>query len=235
MFHKHTGERIRNGVHVFDGWISSAVKAARKRSEYLSLAPYERLVDVALVDFSGAICKAEVEDQPVSPDDTVQVSEEVGVEGEEANLAPGFPSPTQPTRREIQEHVLTHLPPRSWCGHCLRVRRTSLPHFRSQTEESMLCHLRQLITHASRMTFAYVLERKDDSTTCCRTRLVGIAQIGVHVTSGAVDFRSLEPQRGEEVEVEELYVTEVKCILFLTAIISTLGFPERGESRSARE
>ena len=69
----------------------------------------------------------------MNPDD-VQASEEVG--DEEAI----------PTRKEIQEHVLTHLPPRSWCGHCLRRRGTSLPH---------------------RITFAHVVERKGpvDSTT----------------------------------------------------------------------
>ena len=38
----------------------------------------------------------------------------------EANLARGLPSPTQPIRNEIHEHVLAHLRPRSWCGHCLR-------------------------------------------------------------------------------------------------------------------
>ena len=70
----------------------------------------------------------------MNSDDTLQASEEVEVEGEEAIPARGLPSPTQPTRKEIQEHVLTHLPPRSWCGHCLRERGTSLPHFRSKTE-----------------------------------------------------------------------------------------------------
>ena len=53
----------------------------------------------------------------MNPDD-VQASEEVG--DEEAIPAKALPSPTQPTRKEIQEHVLTHLPPRSWCRHCLR-------------------------------------------------------------------------------------------------------------------
>ena len=43
----------------------------------------------------------------MNPDD-VQVSEEVG--DEEAIPAKALPSPTQPTRREIQEHELTHLP-----------------------------------------------------------------------------------------------------------------------------
>ena len=50
----------------------------------------------------------QVEDQPMNPDDTVQVLQEDSVEAEDANAARGLPSPTQPTRKDIQEHVLTH-------------------------------------------------------------------------------------------------------------------------------
>ena len=70
----------------------------------------------------------------MNADDTVTAFEEVGAEGEEAIPARGLPFPTQPTRKEIQEHALTHLPLRSWCGQCLRGRGTSLPHFRRKTE-----------------------------------------------------------------------------------------------------
>ena len=58
----------------------------------------------------------------MNPSESVQASEEVEAQGEEAIPARGFASPAQPTRKEIQEHVLTHLPSRSWCGHCLRER-----------------------------------------------------------------------------------------------------------------
>ena len=70
----------------------------------------------------------------MNPDATLQASEEFEVDGEEAVPARGLPSPTQPTRNEIHEHVMTHLLHSSWCGHCLRARGTSLPHFRSKTE-----------------------------------------------------------------------------------------------------
>ena len=117
----------------------------------------------------------------MNPDD-VQASVEVGD-------AKALPSPTQPTLKEVQEHVLTHLPPRSWCRHCLRGRGTSLPHFRSVTEgEHVLptvsidyffmgpsgqeeaqgvLPMLAVKSHESRMTFAHVVERKGpvDSTT----------------------------------------------------------------------
>ena len=55
MLHKHTNEwiglREEKGVYVFDGWVSPAMTAGRKRSEAVSLTPYEHNVDVAPVDF----------------------------------------------------------------------------------------------------------------------------------------------------------------------------------------
>ena len=126
MLHKHTGERSglheEKGVYVFNGWISRAMTAGTKRSKVLSLTPVEHGVDGGSCGFSpagGPCVGPQVEDQPMNPDDTVHVPEEVGVEGGDANPARGVPSRTQPTRKEIQEHALTHLPPRSWCGHCL--------------------------------------------------------------------------------------------------------------------
>ncbi len=37
---------------------------------------------------------------------------------QEAVRAKPVPAPYQPTRQEIEEHNLTHLPCRSWCRHC---------------------------------------------------------------------------------------------------------------------
>ena len=54
ILHKRTNEwiglREEKGVYVF-GWVSQAVTAGRKRSESVSLTPYEHNVDVATVDF----------------------------------------------------------------------------------------------------------------------------------------------------------------------------------------
>ena len=37
---------------------------------------------------------------------------------EEAVKPLGLRNPGQPTQREIEEHELTHQPPRPWCAHC---------------------------------------------------------------------------------------------------------------------
>ena len=111
----------RTVVYVIDCWISPAMTSGSTISKDFSLAPCERSVDVAPMDFLPArepSVRPQVEDQSMNPDDKRVASR----------------LQTQPTRKEIQEHVLSHLPPRSWCGYYLRGRGTSLPHFRSKTE-----------------------------------------------------------------------------------------------------
>ena len=46
-----SGWAKKTSVYVFDGWVSPAVTAGRKRPESVSLTPYEHNVDVAFVDF----------------------------------------------------------------------------------------------------------------------------------------------------------------------------------------
>ena len=103
ILHKRTNEwiglREEKGVYVFDGWVSPAVTAGRKRPESVSLTPYEHNVDVALVDFRRQENHQD-EDQRMNPDD-VRASEEVG--DDEAILVKALPCPTQPTLKEIQK------------------------------------------------------------------------------------------------------------------------------------
>ena len=41
-------------------------------------------------------------------------------ETEEARKPVGLPNPRLPSRQEVEEHELTHLPHRSWCSNCVR-------------------------------------------------------------------------------------------------------------------
>ncbi len=43
-------------------------------------------------------------------------------QSEEGHKARGMPSPEQPTRQEVEEHELAHVPFRQWCVHCQRGR-----------------------------------------------------------------------------------------------------------------
>ena len=117
----------------------------------------------------------------MNPDDTLQASEEVDVEGEEAIPARALPSPTQPTRKEIQEHVLTHLADRGvdtvrgggeQAFRIFAVRRrgsmcvptVSIDYFfmgpSGQEEAQGVLPMLAVKSHESRMTFAHVVERK---------------------------------------------------------------------------
>ena len=56
---------------------------------------------------------------------------EVDTEGEPGERkAKKMQDPKMPTRTEIEEHNLTHLPFRSWCRHCVRGRGKELTHER---------------------------------------------------------------------------------------------------------
>ena len=39
---------------------------------------------------------------------------------DEARVPRALHGPRMPSKREVEEHKLTHLPFRSWCNHCLR-------------------------------------------------------------------------------------------------------------------
>ena len=50
-------------------------------------------------------------------------------EGAEEGRRPLFrKSENQPSSQEVEEHMKTHIPFRSWCAHCIRGRRRNSPH-----------------------------------------------------------------------------------------------------------
>ena len=54
------------------------------------------------------------------------------IQGEEEDVEAQSPkamkAPKIPTAREVEEHELTHCPPRSWCEHCVRGQAKDRPH-----------------------------------------------------------------------------------------------------------
>ena len=54
---------------------------------------------------------------------------------DEAMKAKPLRSPMNPTKAEIEEHEITHLPYRSWCSHCVRGKAVDDQH-RSQTKDT---------------------------------------------------------------------------------------------------
>ena len=87
--------------------------------------------------------------------------------------------------------------PNEWIGlraDCVNSITSSWVHLDQEEAQGVLPML-AVKSHESRMTFAHVVERKGpvDSTTpttCCRSRLVGIAKIGVQIRSRTGDSGS---------------------------------------------
>ena len=80
---------------------------------------------------------------PLEDDGTDAVAIENGMDEEDEPKENAKPkilrSPTEPTKREREEHALTHVPFRDWCAHCVRGRGISSPHPRSseRSEDSV--------------------------------------------------------------------------------------------------
>ena len=67
--------------------------------------------------------------------DVVDGVDEVVMEtGEVVQLPRAFPSPTLPSKKEVDFHNLTHIPYRNWCPFCVAARRKNNAH-RSSTGE----------------------------------------------------------------------------------------------------
>ena len=59
---------------------------------------------------------------------------EEDVEEQQARMVKRPHDPGKPTRKEIEEHLPTHWPFRSWCRHCVRGRGVASPH-KSRSQE----------------------------------------------------------------------------------------------------
>ncbi len=109
-------------------------------------APLQSSVQVSkVVDDGRALLNTEGESEaPMPSDDT------------EAAKPKALPTPSQPTKQEIEEHNITHLPYRSWCKHCVRGRGKSHAHHQLDAESS------HVVPHVS---FDYVFLGQDDEKT----------------------------------------------------------------------
>ena len=57
-----------------------------------------------------------------------EIDDDEGIESEEGRKGQAMPTPMTVSRKEREEHELTHLPYRSWCAHCVRGRGRNMPH-----------------------------------------------------------------------------------------------------------
>ena len=101
-----------------------------------------------------------------------------------ARLPKKISDPRLPSKEEVDQHNLTHLPYRSWCVHCVRGRGESTPHRRSERDEGAIpevhmdyCFLGKKDEHAQ--PFVVVRERDSRMTLSFLVREKGTADVYV--------------------------------------------------------
>ena len=65
------------------------------------------------------------------------MQEEGGEEAEEAQMPKTVKPPIKPTREEVNEHMISHLPFRTWCAHCVKGKSKSKAHQRKGKERTI--------------------------------------------------------------------------------------------------
>ena len=68
------------------------------------------------------------EDVQDGTEDSGQQDDEAEKASHEAQVPKTARSPHQPSQREVEEHEVTHCPPRSWCEHCVGGQSRDEPH-----------------------------------------------------------------------------------------------------------
>ena len=71
----------------------------------------------------------------------VSVSPKESKEGEEAQNGKGVTKPKEPTKKEWDEHMLTHVPYRNWCPFCVKGRGRQDAHKTEKGEEKKVAGL----------------------------------------------------------------------------------------------
>ena len=63
------------------------------------------------------------------------MEEERDEEQEEGERPKKIRTDSKPSKEEVEEHMLTHMPYRSWCEHCVKGKAKGKPHARANREE----------------------------------------------------------------------------------------------------
>ena len=64
--------------------------------------------------------------------------EEENQEGQESASVKALRNPEDPTKEEWEQHMMTHVPFRNWCPHCVRGRAVSQGHFRNKKDDKAI-------------------------------------------------------------------------------------------------
>ena len=108
-------------------------------------------------------------------------------EPEEARKARGVKAPAKPSKEEVDEHMLTHLPFRSWCPHCVRGKSKGKPHRKTAREH------REIPTLALDYTFMHETQHKHEEK---GMPILVIKDLRQETTGTGMIFAHVVPQKG---------------------------------------
>ena len=110
-------------------------------------------------------------DIEVRPEDVLEAppEQEYGIRNPRKLLDPKMPS-----RQEVEEHCLTHLPYRNWCSCCVQGKGKSAPHFKrpSRTDGLAEVHFDYCFMSTEGHPLATILVAKERGTKMCMATMV---------------------------------------------------------------
>ena len=71
-------------------------------------------------------------------DEVEESEEEEKQEEQESSSVKALRNPEDPTKEEWEQHMMTHVPFRNWCPHCVRGRAVSHGHFRNMKDDKAI-------------------------------------------------------------------------------------------------
>ena len=129
-------------------------------------------VHVSPVEHAGGTSSSSEEPPATAAQGPPAAESREELEQQEGHRARSPTAPTAPSEQERQEHMLTHVPFRSWCPHCVRGKAVESPHRRVQAEADEMARVE--------MDYMYLASDTDES---------GVTVLGlVDCKSGAMAY-----------------------------------------------
>ena len=124
--------------------------------------------------------------------------------------------PGEPTRQEREEHMVTHVPYRQWCQHCVSGKAKSMPHL------SAAKHTREVPVLA--LDYTYMKERQAEGEECGMPILVGCDASAARGGTGHI-FARVVPAKGVQEYAVQALSAEVALLGHKELILKSDGEP----------
>ena len=151
-----TNLRRERNVWMLDLWVKRPADAMNV-SSFQRLGPLRTCAGTTVTTTGPVPVRpllAPIDEESAPMEDDEGGEDELMQEEAEEGRRPLFrKSENQPSSQEVQEHMKTHIPCRSWCAHCVRGRGEMIPTGQEEEgEDQEIIHTSQWTTDSSRRT-----------------------------------------------------------------------------------